>query len=127
VDLLQLGIDLGVIAGIIGLTQVVKSFDKARKLERWYVLVPVVFGLGAAVALTSPLSVQGVARNGIAYAGVAALAYMARKKLTVGGTPIEADVAVPAPGQAQAPAGVPTDAAAAPSESVAQGGPGAGK
>ncbi|MDD5303075.1 MAG: hypothetical protein PHS14_08185 [Elusimicrobia bacterium] len=87
-DLLQFGIDLGVIAGIIGLTQVVKGMDKAKKLEKFYVLIPVVLGLGAAVATTSPLTIAGAARNGIAYAGVAALAYMARKKLTVGGTPV---------------------------------------
>ena len=88
-DLLQLGIDLGVVAGIIGLTQAAKSFDKGKKLERFYVLVPVLLGLIAGVALTSPLTVAGVARAGIAYGGVAALAYMARKRLTAAGVPLE--------------------------------------
>lgn len=88
-DLLQGAIDLGVIAGIIGLTQAIKTIDKAKKLEKWYILIPVVLGLGAAIPLSSPLSVALIARNGIAYAGVAALAYMMRKKLTIAGAPIE--------------------------------------
>jgi hypothetical protein len=88
-DLLSLGINLSLVGGIIALTQVVKALDKAKKLERFYVLVPLILGVGAAFFATSPLTWQGVGINAIIYAGVSSYLYVAKKKLTVGGTSIE--------------------------------------
>jgi hypothetical protein len=126
-DLVSLGINLAVIAGIIALTQVIKKQDKDGKLARFYVLVPLVLGIVAAVFVTVPLTWQGVGANAIIYAGVASYLYVAKRKLIIGGVPIDAEGSVSAQGQAQAPAGVPTIGAAAPGEPAAQGDPGAGK
>jgi hypothetical protein len=88
-DLVSLGIDLAVVAGIIALTQVFKSLDKAGKLSRFYVLVPLVLGVVAAFFVTSPLTWQGVGKNALIYAGVSSYLYVARQKLTLAGVPIE--------------------------------------
>lgn len=75
------GLNAGIIAGIVGITQVFKMADKGKKFKRFYVLIPLVLGGVAGVALAEPLTAGKAITGAIAYAGVASYAYSAVKKL----------------------------------------------
>lgn len=90
-----LGIDTLVLAGIIGLTAVIKWRDKKQRFKRFYVLIPLLLGIAAAFFLTQPLTWQGVGRNAIIYAGVAAYLYDFKKVVTVSGAVIDPNGGTP--------------------------------
>lgn len=73
------GLNAGIIAGIVGITQVVKALDRGNKYKRFYVFVPLVLGMAAGIAMTNPLTMGGAFTSGISYAGVAAIAYKTAK------------------------------------------------
>jgi hypothetical protein len=82
-DIMAIGLNLGVIAGIIGLTEVVKRVVPV-KLEGWVIVVPLVLGILAAMGLTQPLEWQGVVVNAIIYAGASTYAWKLGKTILVG-------------------------------------------
>lgn len=88
-NLEALGINTAVLAGIIGLTALIKKADAKSRFKRFYVLVPLLLGIGAAFFLTQPLTWQGVGMNAIIYAGVAAYLYDFKKTVTVSGAVID--------------------------------------
>lgn len=69
-DLLTLGIDAAVVAGIIGLTEVVKSFIPER-IKKYVILVPTLLGAVAGVALGWGLPWGQVVTKVIIYVGAA--------------------------------------------------------
>jgi uncharacterized membrane protein HdeD (DUF308 family) len=74
-DFANLGLNLGVVAGIIGITRVVTTFDKDSKLARWYPLIPAVLSIAAAAFLTSPWAWGEYGKNVIIYVGSATYLY----------------------------------------------------
>lgn len=94
-NLEALGINTAVLAGIIGLTALIKKADTKSRLKRFYVLIPLVLGIVAAVFLTQPLTWQAVGVNAIIYAGVAAYLYDFRKTVTVSGAVIDPNEETP--------------------------------
>jgi len=73
-DLLTLGIDAAVIGGIIGITQVVKTYGRA-KLVNAVVLSPRGLGAVAGVALGSGLPWGQIVTKVIIYTGAATYIY----------------------------------------------------
>ncbi len=82
-DILTIGLNAGIIAGIIGLTEVIKKIIPV-KLEGWVIIVPLLLGVAAAVGLTKPLEWQGVVVNAIIYAGASTYAWKLGKTILVG-------------------------------------------
>lgn len=71
----SLGVNVAVIAAIVGVTMVIKKSDTSGKFKRFYVLIPGVLGILAAVALTEPWAWGQFVINGLVYAGLSAWAY----------------------------------------------------
>lgn len=86
-----LGLNIVIIAAIIALTNVIKGFDKKNKFERFYILIPLILGIIAAIFMTIPLSWQGVGYNGLVYGAISAYLYKAKKKIIVSGIEIDPD------------------------------------
>lgn len=90
-----LGINTAVLAGIIGLTALIKKADTRNRFKRVYVLIPLLLGIGAAFFVTEPITWQGVGTNAIIYAGVAAYLYDFKKTVTVSGAVIDPNGGTP--------------------------------
>lgn len=79
-DFSQLGLNLGVVAGIVGITQAIKKLVIRKKIEpRAVILIPLALGAIAAIFLTVPWEWQGYGEKAISYAGVSCLVYMLGK------------------------------------------------
>jgi len=84
-DLLTAGLNLSVIVAIIAITQVIKTIDMKNVLKQWYVLIPLVLGIIAAIFMTTPWVWKTFGLNAIIYAGVSSYLYQAGTKLLIGG------------------------------------------
>lgn len=85
IDLTQIGINIGVIAGIMGITEVVKLQMKGwEPAGRVIILVPLVLALAAALFLTRPFGWQEYGENAIIYCGSATYLFKFGKT-TIGG------------------------------------------
>ena len=82
-DLLTLGIDAAIVAGIIGLTQVVKSFLPER-LRQYVIFVPTLLGAVAAVALGWGNGWGKVVTQAIIYIGASTYIYRFGKTVIQG-------------------------------------------
>ena len=74
-NLLELGVNGAVIGGIIALTKVLIGFDKDKKFERYYPILPGILGILAAVFITVPLRWQEFGKNSMIYGPAAAYIY----------------------------------------------------
>lgn len=83
-DFANLGIDLAIVAAIIALTEVAKSLDPAKKLARFYILIPTILGVAAAFIVSRPLQWQEVAKNIVLYVGAATYLFKFGKTVVVG-------------------------------------------
>ena len=77
-DFLSLGLDAALIAGIIGITECVKAAIPVT-WQRYIILAPAIFGLGAAAAVVQPWTLSAWIVKGISYAGVSAYLYKSGK------------------------------------------------
>jgi hypothetical protein len=80
-DFTQLGLNAGINAGIVGLTEIAKLFFGKKALPNSFILVPMALGAIAAAFLTAPWGWQAYGEKAISYAGVAILAYQAAKRM----------------------------------------------
>ena len=69
-DFAMVGINLAIVAGIIGITEVVKTF-LPEKLKRFTILVPTILGVVAAVVLGLSGGWKEVLKDCIIYVGSA--------------------------------------------------------
>ena len=76
--------DAGVLAGIIGLTGCIKSMDTKQRFKRFYVLIPAILGIVAALALAQPFTWQEILKQALIYAGVASWVYKTGKTAVLG-------------------------------------------
>ena len=87
-DLASLGVDAGIVIGIVALTQVITGLIKNRdKWERWFPLIPIALGLVAAVSMAMTGNTFDIAifiQRALAYAGVASLVYKTGKTTIMG-------------------------------------------
>lgn len=74
-----IGVNTGLVVIIVLLTQGIKKLDKNNKFKKFYILVPLLLGIGAAFLSTDPLAVKEVIINSIVYAGVAGYFYKSGK------------------------------------------------
>lgn len=74
-DLLSAGLNIGIIVGIIAITQVIKKVDAKKKLKKYYVVFPLILGIAASFFMTNPLEWQGIGLNAMIYAGVSSYLY----------------------------------------------------
>lgn len=84
-DFANLGLNMGVVAGIIALTKVLTSIDKDGKYSRLYPIIPAVLGIGAAAFTTDPLTWQEFGKNFLIYVGAATYIYKVGKTTVLGG------------------------------------------
>ena len=77
-DLLSLGLDAALIAGIIGLTEVVKMVLPPA-WQKYVVIMPAILGLAVSAAVVQPWTFAAWVVKGISYAGVSAYIYKAGK------------------------------------------------
>lgn len=75
----SLGIDAGIIAAIVGMTQGFKVMVLRRKKVRWLILVPVVLGVLAALVKADAMTLRAVGELALKYAGLSVAAYSAGK------------------------------------------------
>jgi hypothetical protein len=79
-DFSQLGLNLGVVAGIVGITQAIKRIVIKKRIEpRAVLLIPLALGAIGAAFLTIPWDWQAYGEKAISYAGVSCLVYMLGK------------------------------------------------
>ena len=80
----MIGLNAGVIAGIVALTTMIKSLDKNKRLKRFYTLIPFALGILASVFLTQPFQWQQFGLNCLIYASIASYMYTTGKKVLLG-------------------------------------------
>ena len=78
-DLSGLGINSALVIGIVALTEVIKKIDTKGKFKKFYILIPLILGVGASFLITNPLTVTSVITNAIIYAGVSGYTYKSGK------------------------------------------------
>ena len=78
-ELGSLGINTGLVAVIVLITEALKKLDKESKFKKYYILIPLILGVGAAFLTTTPLEVKDVIVNSIVYAGVSGYFYKSGK------------------------------------------------
>lgn len=83
-DILDLGVNMGVVGGIIAMSNWVKGFDLEGKYARFYPLIPFALGIVAALFKTVPMSWQGVGENALIYAGISSYIFKAGKTTILG-------------------------------------------
>lgn len=83
-DILTLGVNMGVIGAIIALTELVKGLDKENKYTRFYPIIPMVLGTVAALFKTTPLTWQGYGENWLLYVGLSTYIFKAGKTTLLG-------------------------------------------
>lgn len=76
----SLGLDITVLAGIVGLTETIKKIDKKNVLKKFYVYIPIVIAAVGAYLVTSPFDWKQLLINIIVYTGVAGYGYDLIKK-----------------------------------------------
>jgi hypothetical protein len=74
-----IGVNTGLVFIIVLLTQGIKKIDKSNKFKKFYILIPLLLGIGAAFLSTDPLAAKEVIINSIVYAGVAGYFYKSGK------------------------------------------------
>lgn len=79
-DLQSLGLNLALLASIIGASEVIKKFDSGNVLKRFYVLLPAVLSGIAGFFITKPFAWQDWGYNSFVYFGISSLAYNVIKK-----------------------------------------------
>lgn len=79
-DFLSLGLDAALVAGIIGLTEVVKLALPAA-WQKYIIIMPALLGFGAAAAVVQPWTFAGWIVKAISYAGVSAYIFKAGKTM----------------------------------------------
>lgn len=82
-DFANLGINLAVIGGIIGVTEVIKLI-LPEVLKRFLLLVPTILGVVAAIALGWNQGWQGVVREAIVYVGTSTYIWKFGKTVVAG-------------------------------------------
>jgi len=82
-DITSLGLDMGIILGIIFIGQFVKKFlskcNIPTKHKKWFIFMPLGLSLLAALVATRPLAVQDFFKNLIVYTGASSYIYNGRK------------------------------------------------
>jgi Ca2+/Na+ antiporter len=78
-DFGSLGVNTGLVAGIVAVTQLLKKLDKESKFKKYYILIPLILGIGASFLITDPLTIKDVIINSIIYAGVSGYFYKSGK------------------------------------------------
>lgn len=71
----SLGLDLTVLAGIVGLTETIKKVDKNDALKQFYVYIPMAVAAIGAYLVTDPFDWRQLVINIIVYTGVAGYGY----------------------------------------------------
>ncbi len=84
-DLASLGLDLGIIMAIICATKLLTAIiDPAKKLERWYPLLPVFFGAVISIPLFWNDGVLAIIVKAFVYGFVAGHTYKTGKTTILG-------------------------------------------
>jgi hypothetical protein len=102
----QIGVNVGLVAGVIGICEYLKRLDKKNTFKNFYVVLPIVISALAAILVTQPWDWEKYLINVITYAGVSSLAYNMVIKLVAARTPAD-PVAPAAPVVPVAPATTP--------------------
>jgi uncharacterized membrane protein len=80
--LTSLGVDAGLVLGIVLFSQGIKYALKLNKNKaHWFILVPMVLGIVAAYIRTSPHLLANIVKDTFAYGGSSAMVYMLGSKL----------------------------------------------
>ena len=74
-----IGVNTGLVFIIVAITEGLKRLDKKSKFKKFYILVPLLLGIGAAFLSTDPLTVKEVIINSVVYAGVSGYFYKSGK------------------------------------------------
>jgi len=69
-DIMNLAVNTAVIGAIIAVSEVFKSLDTFGKLTRYYIIIPTVLGILAALALSNPFQWQEIIKQSIIYVGL---------------------------------------------------------
>jgi len=87
-DIASLGFNAVAIALVVVLTKVLtETFDKDRKLERWYPIIPALLAMPAALLTAKPLAAenwQAIVWSWMGIAGFASWAYKTGKTTILG-------------------------------------------
>jgi len=78
-DFLNLGADLGIVGGIITITELIKQFDQDKKFKKYYVLIPAILSIPAAFIVSKTFDWHEIAKNFLLYLGVSTYIYKAGK------------------------------------------------
>lgn len=77
-------VEMGMIAAILALTEVIKSFDTGKKFWRLYPVIPLVLGVAAAFATADAITFQNVLEKSILYVGPATYIFKFGKTTVMG-------------------------------------------
>ena len=78
--LFAIGIDAGIVAGIVGVAQGIK-YGFSLKNARWFIVVPLFLGLAAALVRAHPWTLTQIVGDMFKYGGAACIAYMLGSKI----------------------------------------------
>ena len=83
IDFMNL-IDMAIIGAIMGLMEVLKGFDKEKKLARFYPLAVLLMGLAAAAFKAVPFTWQTFGYNTLLYVGASSFVFKFGKTTVLG-------------------------------------------
>jgi hypothetical protein len=75
-DLGSLGVNVSVLIAIVGIAEYVKNqLDTKNRFKKYYVVLPLILSVIAAIFITEPLQWQSYLQNVFIYAGISAYGY----------------------------------------------------
>lgn len=80
----DIGVNSGLIFVIITITEFIKKLDKKKKFKKFYILIPLILGIGASFLVTQDMNVKDIIINGLVYAGVSGYFYKSGKTIIEG-------------------------------------------
>jgi len=80
-----LGVNLGALVAVVGITEYIKKADPKNKLKRFYLFLPILLSVLAAVAIaTNNNEWQSVPLESLKYFGISQIGYGMIKKVFAG-------------------------------------------
>lgn len=74
-DISSLGLDISVLFSIVGMSEIIKTFDVNKRYKKYYVFIPLFLSICISFFLTKPFDWLSLGKNAFVYTGISSYAY----------------------------------------------------